>query len=55
VWRLYAYTLRRFGGAPTLIEWDNDLPPLETLLGESARADDVRRSVEEVPYAHCAS
>ena len=26
---------------PTLIEWDDDLPPLATLLGEAARADRV--------------
>jgi uncharacterized protein (UPF0276 family) len=41
VWDLYRYTLRRFGRRPTLIEWDNDLPALRTLLAEAARADDV--------------
>lgn len=40
-WDLYAYTVRRIGLKPTLIEWDNDIPPLATLLGEAARADDV--------------
>jgi uncharacterized protein len=40
-WELYAYALRRFGPKPTLIEWDNDLPPFATLLGEAARADQV--------------
>jgi len=38
VWDLYAQALRRFGPVPTLIEWDNDLPPLDTLLAEAARA-----------------
>ncbi len=38
-WDLYAYAIRRFGPKPTLIEWDNDIPPLATLLGEAARAD----------------
>jgi len=39
VWALYEDALRRFGPVPTLIEWDNEVPPLETLLGEAARAD----------------
>ncbi|MBI4486874.1 MAG: DUF692 domain-containing protein [Acidobacteria bacterium] len=40
-WELYAYAIRRFGPKPTLIEWDNDIPPLPTLLGEAARADKI--------------
>jgi uncharacterized protein (UPF0276 family) len=40
-WDLYAYAVGRFGLKPTLIEWDNDIPPLETLLGEAGRADRV--------------
>jgi len=40
-WDLYAYACRRFGPKPTLIEWDNDIPPLEILLGEADRADAV--------------
>jgi uncharacterized protein (UPF0276 family) len=39
VWALYDDALRRFGPVPTLIEWDNEVPPLETLLAEAARAD----------------
>ena len=38
VWRLYRAALERFGDLPTLIEWDNDLPPLPTLLSEAALA-----------------
>ena len=38
VWQLYSEALARFGPVPTLIEWDTKLPPLETLLGEAARA-----------------
>jgi hypothetical protein len=41
VWALYAYALRRFAPRPTLIEWDNDIPPLATLLGEAAHADET--------------
>jgi uncharacterized protein (UPF0276 family) len=40
-WDLYAYAIRRFGEKPTLIEWDNDVPPLSALLGEAARANQV--------------
>lgn len=42
VWDLYAHALRRFGAKPTIIEWDNEIPPLATLVGEARRADDVR-------------
>jgi uncharacterized protein len=40
-WDLYAHAIRRFGQKPTLIEWDNDIPPLAVLLGEAAHADKV--------------
>ncbi len=43
VWDLYAHAVRRFGPVPTMIEWDNDLPPFATLLAEAAKADDVAR------------
>ena len=39
VWDLYGYALRRVGPHPTIIEWDNDIPPLTTLLAEAARAE----------------
>lgn len=38
VWDLYREALKIFGARPTLIEWDNDIPPLEVLLGEAAAA-----------------
>jgi uncharacterized protein len=40
-WDLYNYAMRRFGTRPSLVEWDNDLPPLATLLREAARADEI--------------
>lgn len=43
-WELYAYAVRRFGRRPTLIEWDNDIPTLQTLLDEARRADTVAES-----------
>ncbi len=38
VWAVYAHALQRFGGVPTLVEWDTDIPPLPVLLGEAALA-----------------
>ena len=38
VWQLYEAALERFGGVPTLIEWDTDLPELGVLLDEAAKA-----------------
>jgi len=34
VWALYAHAVRRFGGVPTMIERDDDIPPLHELLAE---------------------
>ena len=48
-WDLYAHALRRFGPTPTLIEWDSDIPPLATLLGEAERADRVGEECYAVP------
>lgn len=39
VWELYRYTLRAAGRLiPTLIEWDQEIPPLDTLVDEVDRA-----------------
>jgi uncharacterized protein (UPF0276 family) len=38
VWDLYRDAVRRFGALPTLIEWDDHLPPMEEVLAEAARA-----------------
>ena len=51
VWPLYAHALRRLGDAPTLIEWDNDIPALARLVGEAEHADAVRSDVLEVHHA----
>ena len=37
VWQLYDHALRRFGAIPTLLERDDDIPPLVELLPEVAR------------------
>ncbi|MBV8048932.1 MAG: DUF692 domain-containing protein [Paludibacterium sp.] len=54
VWRLYREALARFGPQPTLIEWDQDLPPLATLQQEAARADALLRDGKEVRHAFVA-
>lgn len=38
VWALYQHAINRFGPAPTLIEWDTDIPTLDVLLDEAAMA-----------------
>ena len=45
VWALYARTLQRFGPVPTLIEWDNDVPALATLVAEAQHAEALLRTV----------
>jgi uncharacterized protein (UPF0276 family) len=38
VWDLYRLAVHRFGRLPTLIEWDDRLPPLARVIEESQRA-----------------
>lgn len=37
VFELFAYTLKTLGPAWTLLEWDNDIPPVDVLLHENAQ------------------
>jgi hypothetical protein len=46
VWDLYAHALGRFGDAPTLIEWDTDIPALDILVAEVAKADVIRARIK---------
>ncbi len=41
VWDLYTHAIGRLGPRPTLIEWDRDIPPLETLLDEANHAESI--------------
>jgi len=50
VWALYDQALRVIGPRPTIIEWDADLPPLQQLLDEAARAD---RHLGRRPATRC--
>jgi hypothetical protein len=47
VWELYAYTLRRVGLRPTLIEWDAELPAFARLAEEAATADRIATAVAQ--------
>ena len=38
VWAIYQQAVRRFGRVPTMIERDDHIPPLESLLAELAVA-----------------
>jgi len=38
VWELYRAALERFGPVPALVEWDTNLPELDVLLDEAAKA-----------------
>ncbi|MND95509.1 hypothetical protein D3C80_877650 [compost metagenome] len=46
VWALYRLVLQRIGPVPTLIERDNDLPPLPELLTEVQLADSLLKACE---------
>ena len=53
VWRLYAQVLQLIGPAPTLLERDNDIPPLALLLQEAQQAEQLleqqRAHAQRVP------
>lgn len=41
VWDLFTHAVARIGVKPTLIEWDNQIPELQTLLQEAEKAQSV--------------
>ena len=47
VWRLYEAALARFGAVPTLIEWDTDIPALEVLQDEAAKAQSLLSAAQQ--------
>lgn len=44
VWQLYARVIARRGRLATLIEWDNEIPSLDTLIGEARAANRILAS-----------
>jgi len=51
VWDLFHHAVRRFGPLPTIVEWDDRLPPLPTLLVEAGRARAIVEESSRVPLA----
>jgi len=47
VWTLYRQAVARFGAVPTLIEWDNEIPPLDVILDEAQHAEQVIAAWQE--------
>jgi len=45
VWRLYRAAVERFGRVPTLVEWDDRIPPFPELRAEAERARRVESEV----------
>ena len=45
VWELYREAVARFGHVPTLVEWDDRIPELEVLVGESHEAAAIEADV----------
>ncbi|MEZ5478498.1 MAG: DUF692 domain-containing protein [Thiolinea sp.] len=48
VWALYREALQRSGPVPTLVEWDNDQPPLDILLAEAVKAEAILAELKAV-------
>ena len=46
VWNLYEIVVRKFPNAPTLIEWDQDIPEFSSLIGEAKKAE---RFIQNIP------
>lgn len=49
VWELYQRAVSCFGPVATLIEWDTDVPPLQTLLQEAAVANAILEGASDRP------
>lgn len=41
VWDLYRHAIAKIGPCPTLIEWDSDIPPLQTLIDQANLAQGI--------------
>lgn len=40
VWDLYEFAIETHSQIPTLIEWDNEIPPLDVLMDEASKANE---------------
>ncbi|HET9960415.1 MAG TPA: DUF692 domain-containing protein [Polyangiaceae bacterium] len=48
VWSLYRRALQRFGPVPTIVEWDDAIPPLATLEAEASKAATLQKQQAHV-------
>ena len=55
VWELYAETIARLGPVSTMIERDDDIPPLEVLLAELAQARTLAQCASSAPIVMTAA
>jgi uncharacterized protein (UPF0276 family) len=55
VWDLYAYTLERIGFVPTMIERDDNIPPLPELIQELDLTRAIAQRVQNEMHTTCAS
>jgi len=55
VWALYREALRRFGRVPSLVEWDDAIPPLVDVVAESRRAAAIEAEELGAPAVRLAS
>jgi uncharacterized protein (UPF0276 family) len=55
VWDLYRQALRRIGRVPTLVEWDDAIPPLTEVVAESRRAAAIEAEELAAPVRRLAS
>ena len=51
VWNLYEHAVQKIGVAPTLIEWDADIPDLSTLVDEADKARAILAKHDGLSYA----
>jgi uncharacterized protein len=51
VWELFRDAVHRFGPRPTIVEWDDRIPPFSTLLDQARRARAVLEEMTDVPLA----
>lgn len=55
VWELYREAVRRFGRVPSLVEWDERIPPLDEVVAESRRAASIEAEELAPPRRRIAS
>ncbi len=51
VWELFRRTIARMPGTPVLIEWDEALPPWETLEAQAVKAAEIEEEAREARTA----